>query len=126
MWSAGEREAQLLVRLRGPLPGRHHEMAALEQPENPAGTCQHRSRQPRKTPDLDPVRAIRSTWSEPMEEQHLASDIANVHGVVADSSELISELGELVIMRREDGLATHHIVKVLAHRPCDGHPVVRR
>src|SRR5687767_2134961 len=114
MWGAWQREAQLFVRHYMRLGGRCDEVAALEEPENPARTRQHRRRKTRQSPDLDSVRAVRSSRPQTMQEKDFASHVTNVDGVVADRSELIGELRELVIVRREDRLAPHGVVQVLA------------
>ena len=104
---------------------RHLFAFPLEQRQHLLRARNHGRRQSRQASHLDAVRPIGTTRNEPVQEQHLIAHFAHRHREIAHATQLARELRELVIVRREHGLAPDRIVEVFTHTPGDRHAVVR-
>ena len=74
--------------------------------------------------DRDAVAAARRAGHEAVQEHHVVAVLARGDGVVRDARRLLRELGELVVVRREERAAADDVVQVLGDRPGDGEAVV--
>ena len=101
-------------------------MSRLEQLEHLPRPRHDRVGQSRQAADVNAVRAIRAAGLEPVQEDDLVPYFSHGDIEVAHVLELLGELGQLVVVRRENRFASDRIVQALRDGPRDGHAVVRR
>ena len=92
-----------------------HDLFRFEQSQqlsSPRENCFRKSGQPSY---LYSIRPVGTTGLQAVQEKNLVANFSHLNVVVTSCNQKIRELGELVVVCRENRLASDHIVKVLAH-----------
>src|SRR5512145_3531701 len=101
-------------------------MSRLEQLQHLPRSGDNGIGQPCQPADMDAVGAIRAAGLEPMQEYDFIAYFAHRDVEVPDVLELFRKLCQLVVVRREDGLAAERVMETLRDSPRDRDAVVGR
>ena len=85
-------------------------MCSLQLGQKFPGTGDDVGGQPREACHLNAVGAVRSAVFEPPQEDDLVAHLPHEHVHVLHAGEQVAELGELVVVSGEDGLAAQVLV----------------
>ena len=89
-----------------------------------AGALDHAHRQRGQARDFDAVAAVGGAGLDAAQEQDLVAGFLHRNVQIADAVELSGELGQLVIVRREESFRADVAVDVLDHGPGERQSVV--
>src|ERR1019366_2594985 len=121
------KERKLAVRCArrstSPSSRRGYQLLTLEKFQQDPRAFNDWSRQSREPPNLDSIGSICSSRLEPMKKEDVVPRFPDIDAVVPNRSELVCQLRQLMIVRREHGFAANLLKQVLAHRPGDADAV---
>ena len=94
-------------------------LAALQAVQHLLGAGDDRARQAGELSHMDAVGAVRRSGRHLVQEDHLSLPFLDPHAVARQGRQLLGEVGQLVIMGREERPAAVHLVQVLDAGPGD-------
>src|SRR5437773_9239266 len=105
---------------------RTNELFAFQKTQEMPRPVQQRRGKARETTDFDAVGSVGTPRFQPVNEENAVAHLSHRNVEVSNRGQLVGQLRELVVVRRENGFAPRLIVKMLGDGPRDGDAVVRR